>query len=300
MPAPSQPAGIHPRRRFARRAGEPSAATHSHKVRGHGPNPAESSSMAAGPLAAAWAHRLRVSGDAGAEKPSSKLASEMRSAAQDFLQARRQWVDSAYELDRKPAVTEIAFLMTPTSSSCASTRRLSAVDRPQGDLRHGRQGLQDRGQVKGSKPPGPAAFWFGIIVPMPERVLIMGGSFDPPHKGHKTLLIAAAKALRPERVLLIPAFQAPLKGIPGAPAGQRVEMLRAMVTGLPKNLRKLCSIDLSEVRGRRRVYTVETSGLAEVPRSGASFVVGRTQRNPPVADPETLDLGSWWAPQTGL
>jgi nicotinic acid mononucleotide adenylyltransferase len=55
---------------------------------------------------------------------------------------------------------------------------------------------------------------------MPERILIMGGSFDPPHKGHKALLLAAARTLKPGRVLLIPAFQAPLKGIPGAPAGE--------------------------------------------------------------------------------
>ncbi|MBI5883288.1 MAG: bis(5'-nucleosyl)-tetraphosphatase (symmetrical) YqeK [Elusimicrobia bacterium] len=134
---------------------------------------------------------------------------------------------------------------------------------------------------------------------MPERILIMGGSFDPPHKGHKALLLGAANTLKPEQVLLIPAFQAPLKGIPGAPAGQRVEMLRAMVSVLPKGLRKLCSVSLSEVRSKRKVYTVETlRGLKRrFPKDELHFVVGSDSAESfhLWRDPEALKrLSSWW------
>ncbi|MBI5625347.1 MAG: bis(5'-nucleosyl)-tetraphosphatase (symmetrical) YqeK [Elusimicrobia bacterium] len=134
---------------------------------------------------------------------------------------------------------------------------------------------------------------------MPERILIMGGSFDPPHKGHRALLMAAARELAPEAVVLAPAFQAPLKGLPGAPAGVRVAMLRALVSGLPKGLRKRCSLDLSEVRSRRKVYTVETlRRLARRhPQAEFHFVVGSDSAASfhRWRDPKALRrLACWW------
>ncbi|MFA6318243.1 MAG: bis(5'-nucleosyl)-tetraphosphatase (symmetrical) YqeK [Elusimicrobiota bacterium] len=134
---------------------------------------------------------------------------------------------------------------------------------------------------------------------MPERILIMGGSFDPPHKGHKALLVAAAKALKPDRVFLIPAFQAPLKGLPGAPAADRLAMLRALTEGLPVGLRERCAIDLAEVRSKRKVYTVTTLRRLSRKRPGAElhFVLGSDSAGNfhRWRDPETLGrLASWW------
>ncbi|HEX4047279.1 MAG TPA: nicotinate (nicotinamide) nucleotide adenylyltransferase, partial [Elusimicrobiota bacterium] len=43
------------------------------------------------------------------------------------------------------------------------------------------------------------------------KVLVFGGSFDPPHRGHAALLAAAAARVRPDRILVVPAFHAPLK-----------------------------------------------------------------------------------------
>lgn len=59
------------------------------------------------------------------------------------------------------------------------------------------------------------------------KVLIYGGSFDPPHFGHLSLLRAAIRRLGPDRVYLIPTYLPPHKGPPQAPFGKRAAMLRA-------------------------------------------------------------------------
>jgi nicotinate-nucleotide adenylyltransferase len=82
------------------------------------------------------------------------------------------------------------------------------------------------------------------------RILIFGGSFDPPHAGHQALLAAAVRRLRPAKTLVIPAWQAPLKGRPTASAADRLAMAKL---AFPK-----AAIDASEARSGRQVYTVET------------------------------------------
>ncbi len=87
----------------------------------------------------------------------------------------------------------------------------------------------------------------------------MGGSFDPPHRGHEALLRSAARQVLPDKILLVPAHQAPLKDIPSAPAADRVRMLRIGVfKTLPAKWRGRTRIDLSEVRRGRRVFTIES------------------------------------------
>lgn len=62
------------------------------------------------------------------------------------------------------------------------------------------------------------------------KIGFMGGSFDPVHFGH---LVAAQDALERgglDRLVFVPAAQAPLKpGAPGASAEERLAMLRAAV-----------------------------------------------------------------------
>jgi len=91
------------------------------------------------------------------------------------------------------------------------------------------------------------------------KTLVFGGSFDPPHRGHAHLLRAAAERVRPDRILVIPAYHAPLKGAPSAPAAARAELARlGIVARLPARWRRLARIDMSEARARRPVFTVET------------------------------------------
>jgi len=140
------------------------------------------------------------------------------------------------------------------------------------------------------------------------RVLVFGGSFDPPHRGHSALLAAAAAAIRPGRILIVPSWQSPLKGAPSAPARERAELARrGVLARIPARWRKITRVDLGEVRARRRVYTVETLARLKSarPADELHFVVGADAaasfarwKNPA----RLRRLASWWCgarPGTG-
>ncbi len=108
------------------------------------------------------------------------------------------------------------------------------------------------------------------------KILVFGGSFDPPHRGHLALLKAAARRLRPDAILVVPSFQSPWKGRCAAGTEDRLAMLRLLIAALPRPLRRLARVDASELVSRRKVYTVETlSRLArENPGARLHFLVG--------------------------
>ncbi len=91
------------------------------------------------------------------------------------------------------------------------------------------------------------------------KILVFGGAFDPPHKAHVALLRAAVLTIKPDRVLVVPAWRSPFKAEAHATASERAGLVRS---GIIKPLRSLLdirlSIDASELQSRRAVYTVET------------------------------------------
>lgn len=127
------------------------------------------------------------------------------------------------------------------------------------------------------------------------RVLVYGGTFDPPHRGHAALLHAAIKKIRPDKVLIVPAYQAPLKEAPQASSKDRLAMARlGIVDPLPLKFRKLCRIDAREARSRRRVFTVETLGAL---KGELHFVCGQDSAVsfPKWRNPSRLkSLATWW------
>jgi len=133
------------------------------------------------------------------------------------------------------------------------------------------------------------------------RVLVFGGSFDPPHRGHAALLAAAAKRLRPERILVVPAFHAPLKDAePAAPAEERLALARlGVIAPLPARWRARAFVDPAEARGGRRAFTVETLKRLheEYPRAELHFVCGQDAAAsfPQWKEPARLrSLATWW------
>jgi nicotinate-nucleotide adenylyltransferase len=91
------------------------------------------------------------------------------------------------------------------------------------------------------------------------KVLLFGGSFDPPHIGHAALLQAAAQRIRPDRILVIPAYRAPLKDAHFATPAQRLRMARiGLLPLLAKRWRRITSLHTQELLSRRRAYTVNT------------------------------------------
>ncbi|HET6744602.1 MAG TPA: nicotinate-nucleotide adenylyltransferase [Candidatus Limnocylindria bacterium] len=66
----------------------------------------------------------------------------------------------------------------------------------------------------------------------PERIGILGGTFDPPHVGHLWLATLAADELHLDRVLFMPAAQPPHKRRPGMSSiTERLLMTRLAITG---------------------------------------------------------------------
>lgn len=133
------------------------------------------------------------------------------------------------------------------------------------------------------------------------RTLVFGGSFDPPHRGHASLLAAAAGKIRPDRILIVPAYRAPLKNrAPSATAEERLALARVgLLERLAPRWRRRARVDESEARARRSVFTVETLARlkAQDPAGERHFVCGADAAAtfPRWKNPTRLrTLASWW------
>lgn len=62
---------------------------------------------------------------------------------------------------------------------------------------------------------------------------IFGGSFDPPHEGHRHLARSAFSLLGLDRLFWIPTQDPPHKAAPGTPFPDRLEMVRLAIAGMP-------------------------------------------------------------------
>lgn len=64
---------------------------------------------------------------------------------------------------------------------------------------------------------------------MGMRIGYFGGTFDPPHRAHLAVAVAAARAFRLDRVLLAPTGKQPLKAVDSvAPYADRLAMIRLL------------------------------------------------------------------------
>jgi nicotinate-nucleotide adenylyltransferase len=86
-----------------------------------------------------------------------------------------------------------------------------------------------------------------------ERLLIFGGTFDPPHVAHATLPPLAARRLGCGRILYVVAAVSPLKDEPPTPAEHRVAMLRLALDRVPD-----AEISTVELDRPGPSYTVDT------------------------------------------
>ncbi|MBQ5972694.1 MAG: nicotinate (nicotinamide) nucleotide adenylyltransferase [Oscillospiraceae bacterium] len=83
---------------------------------------------------------------------------------------------------------------------------------------------------------------------------LLGGTFDPPHKGHLYLARTARRQLGLERVILIPAYLPPHKQVSGgATAAQRLAMARLAARG-----KKWMSVSDAEIAREGKSYTYDT------------------------------------------
>ena len=84
------------------------------------------------------------------------------------------------------------------------------------------------------------------------KVAVYGGSFDPPHKGHKLLAQNLARQCGADKVVVIPTAMSPFKESSGATAADRYEMCRLAFS---EPLFDVSDIEI--IRGGKS-YTVDT------------------------------------------
>ena len=88
----------------------------------------------------------------------------------------------------------------------------------------------------------------------PRRVGVFGGTFDPPHRGHVSVVRDVADALRLDEIVWVPAYHSPLKpDAPETPPEVRLEMVRHAADADPR-----FRVDDREIRRGGPSYTVDT------------------------------------------
>lgn len=110
--------------------------------------------------------------------------------------------------------------------------------------------------------------------PSPQRLGLLGGTFDPPHRGHLAAAIAVREALGLDRVDLLVANDPWQKSGERqvTPVAVRLQMVQALVDGIEG-----IGVDDREVRRGGPTYTVETlEELAlEQPGMDVFLIVGQ-------------------------
>ena len=85
-----------------------------------------------------------------------------------------------------------------------------------------------------------------------KKIAIYGGSFDPPHKGHKLLAQNLASVCGAEKVIIIPTALSPFKNSSSATAEDRLDMCKLF---FKEDLFQISDI---EIKRGGKSYTVDT------------------------------------------
>ncbi len=110
---------------------------------------------------------------------------------------------------------------------------------------------------------------------MSERIGIIGGSFDPIHNGHLIIALDACEQFKLDRILFVPAFQAPLKDkTTETPPQHRMQMVRIATADEPR----FASSDV-DYRFDSTSYSVRTAGILNEENPGADlyWILGADQ-----------------------
>ncbi|MBS1722678.1 MAG: nicotinate-nicotinamide nucleotide adenylyltransferase [Armatimonadetes bacterium] len=67
-----------------------------------------------------------------------------------------------------------------------------------------------------------------------QHIAVFGGTFDPPHAGHRWMVQTALDAFKFDKVLVRPCNGNPFKGAPVASLEQRIEMCELMFAGMAR------------------------------------------------------------------
>jgi nicotinate-nucleotide adenylyltransferase len=112
------------------------------------------------------------------------------------------------------------------------------------------------------------------------NVALFGGSFDPPHNGHISIIDTALKELDIDKLIIIPAYLNPFKSKSVAPAQLRLKWLKQIVND--------SRIEISdyEVKQHKKVPSIESVKHFKKGVDTLYFIIG--------AD-NLKSLNSWYA-----
>lgn len=119
----------------------------------------------------------------------------------------------------------------------------------------GRSDLADVGQASVS---GAQAVADPIAVPLntarvPQRIGILGGTFDPVHIGHLRGALEVAELLKLDELRLTPSARPPHRDTPSVSAQDRLAMVQCAVAGVPP-----LTVDDRELLRDKPSYTIDT------------------------------------------
>jgi len=86
-----------------------------------------------------------------------------------------------------------------------------------------------------------------------ERVALFGGSFDPPHFGHKAVVEEALKVLDIDKLIVVPTFLNPFKSISYLSAKERLSLSKQIFKEFQNVL-----VDAYEVEEEKSTPTAQT------------------------------------------
>ena len=101
-------------------------------------------------------------------------------------------------------------------------------------------------------------------------IAVFGGSFNPPHKGHRAAALAASRQLKPDEFLVIPDFQPPHKQLAeGSPEPEeRLALCRLAFAAVPN-----CTVSDLELRRGGKSYTADTLRHLRAARPEAELIL---------------------------
>lgn len=98
------------------------------------------------------------------------------------------------------------------------------------------------------------------------KILLYGGTFDPPHNGHMNNLRAALALVQPDRAIVMPAGTPPHKHASATPAALRLAMCGCFTALSP-----VVEVSDWEIRQGGRSYTVHTLEMLHRTNPGAEL-----------------------------
>lgn len=119
---------------------------------------------------------------------------------------------------------------------------------------------------------------------MSELIGIYGGSFSPPHRGHISAVKGFSKAIKPDKLLIIPTYEPPHKVLAdGVSALDRLAMCRLAFSDIPR-------VEVSDIEIVRegKSYTSDTLRALAAPNRELAFLIGTDMM---------LTLDAWHEPE---